>query len=355
MPFALSTDFGRPKYVTTRSPKAFVYMPTPPQVDVLIPVYKVEQHIERCLRSVLSQRYSQLRIVLLDDASPDNSIAIAERLFAEENPHRHQTTILRNQLNQGIGAGRRQLIDELQGKYALFLDSDDWWDHDEVVTQWVEEAELGNYEVVISDLVKDHTSKGKSCVIEHPKESSGKEIAYNMLLGSEPAYLWNKLFLSECLRRYSHLTQKGRNIWEDLAIVIPLLYAVERVGYLDSVTLHYVQHSHAQLSASVRPSYINAMVGVAQDLRKELPIEEDELLTRSYNSFLVRMHLVLYKLPFRYYKTIRQLAIPVDGNRLAHGFTERIKYFLYRVATLRVTALLGFCLVRVAYFFWRLR
>ena len=57
-----------------------------PQVDVFIPIYGVERFIEKCLQSVLAQDYENMRVVLIDDASPDQSMALARQVIEKDTP-----------------------------------------------------------------------------------------------------------------------------------------------------------------------------------------------------------------------------------------------------------------------------
>jgi len=93
-------------------------------ISLIIPVYKVEKHIEKCIRSVLAQSYRQFEVVLVDDCTPDRSVTLAEALLASQTeiPYR----IIRMQQNSGISAVRNIGLAEAMGDFILFIDSDDW-------------------------------------------------------------------------------------------------------------------------------------------------------------------------------------------------------------------------------------
>lgn len=89
---------------------------------VIIPVYKVEKYLEKCVRSVMDQRERHLEIILVDDGSPDRCGEICDRLAREDERIRviHQT-------NQGLSAARNSGIEIAAGDCLCFLDSDDYW------------------------------------------------------------------------------------------------------------------------------------------------------------------------------------------------------------------------------------
>lgn len=93
------------------------------KVSIIIPIYNVSAYIERCLHSVFNQTYQNIECILIDDASPDNSIEIAEELIKKES--KKDIQIIRHPVNRGLGAARNSGIKASSGDYLFFLDSDD--------------------------------------------------------------------------------------------------------------------------------------------------------------------------------------------------------------------------------------
>lgn len=93
-------------------------------ISVIIPVYKVEKYIERCVRSVISQTYKNLEIILVDDCGGDSSISIAETIL-KNSEGKVNYRIEYHNINRGLSAARNTGLDVAKGKYVYFLDSDD--------------------------------------------------------------------------------------------------------------------------------------------------------------------------------------------------------------------------------------
>lgn len=91
------------------------------KVSVIVPVYNVEKYLARCLDSILSQELDSFEIVMVDDGSTDNSLAIAK---AYERKHKNQIKVI-SQSNKGAGGARNTGIAHAEGEYLLFVDSDD--------------------------------------------------------------------------------------------------------------------------------------------------------------------------------------------------------------------------------------
>ena len=96
-------------------------------VSVIIPVYKVEQYIQRCLESVIAQECDDFSIecIIVDDCSPDKSMVIAEKLIATYQGDDITFVIIRHNINKGISAARNTGIKAAKGVFIYFIDSDD--------------------------------------------------------------------------------------------------------------------------------------------------------------------------------------------------------------------------------------
>lgn len=92
-------------------------------LSILVPLYKVEAHIDQCLGSIIAQADPGVEIVICDDCSPDTAPDIAQR-YVERYPQ--QVRMIRHQQNRGISATRNSLLDAAEGDYLWFIDSDDW-------------------------------------------------------------------------------------------------------------------------------------------------------------------------------------------------------------------------------------
>src|SRR5690554_455582 len=93
-----------------------------PLVSIIIPVYKVEKYISRCLDSILNQTFQDFEIILVNDSSPDDSIRIAEEYAQRDTRIR----ILHNEENSGAGWSRMVGYTNAKGEYITFCDSDDY-------------------------------------------------------------------------------------------------------------------------------------------------------------------------------------------------------------------------------------
>jgi len=94
-----------------------------PEVSVVMPLYNAEAYVEQTVLSVIGQTFSDWELIIVDDHSPDGSLAIVEEICKTDDRIR----ILRNEKNLGVSETRNRGINESRGKYIALLDSDDLW------------------------------------------------------------------------------------------------------------------------------------------------------------------------------------------------------------------------------------
>jgi glycosyltransferase involved in cell wall biosynthesis len=93
-------------------------------VSIIIPIYNVEEYIERCLFSVFNQTYTDIEIILVNDCSPDNSMVRVDEILSQR-PKETRVRIINHEENQGLSGARNTGISNAEGEYLYFLDSDD--------------------------------------------------------------------------------------------------------------------------------------------------------------------------------------------------------------------------------------
>lgn len=95
------------------------------KISVIVPVYNVEPYIRQCIDSIINQTYKNLEIILIDDGSPDRCGMICDEYAAKDKRIR----VIHKQ-NSGVSAARNDGMFSATGEWTMFLDSDDWLEHD---------------------------------------------------------------------------------------------------------------------------------------------------------------------------------------------------------------------------------
>lgn len=120
-----------------------------PLISVIVPVYKVEAYLDKCISSIVGQTYQNLEIILVDDGSPDHSGKICDEWAAKD----HRIRVI-HQDNVGGGAARNAALDVARGELIAFVDSDDYlhrqmYEHlYSLLAQGADIAECGHVDVL---------------------------------------------------------------------------------------------------------------------------------------------------------------------------------------------------------------
>lgn len=216
-------------------------------ISVVVPVYKVEKYLAKCIDSIIAQTYTDLEILLIDDGSPDNCPAICDEYAKKDRRIR-----VIHQANQGLAEVRNVGIREAKGEYLQFVDSDDWIEPDMI-------EKCYNYmNAYDADIV---------CFRSITEYEDGRQIHYGLnypprLMESAealsvlfvPQYVdvlaWNKLMKLKLLRGIEYPIGK---LYEDMFTTYKIIARASKILCLSNEFYHYLKRdmsiSHYNLSS----------------------------------------------------------------------------------------------------------
>lgn len=267
-------------------------------LSVIIPVYKTEKLIERCLMSVCEQTLKEFEIILVDDCSPDAAIEKA-KLILEKYPERFRNTnIIRLNENHGISYVRKIALNSANGKYIASLDSDDYFEHNalEEMLDFVEknEADIGFFDYYLN-------CKNKSTLVkQNVADTKSDTVIKNLLLNELHGALWNKVFKKEILDKVEIVD--GINVMEDFLISIQAFFLSEKICYKNSAYLHYVQHGMGSYTSNYNEKSLNDMINSIRYLEKffeKNKCHNEYIPYISYRKLLIKTD-VLTNTPIKY-------------------------------------------------------
>ena len=96
------------------------------KVSILVPIYGVEEYIERCCRSLFEQSYQNLEFIFVNDYTPDDSVEVLKTVMDHYPESKDSIRIIDHEKNQGLAASRNTGIDNSNGDFVICVDSDDW-------------------------------------------------------------------------------------------------------------------------------------------------------------------------------------------------------------------------------------
>lgn len=163
-------------------------------ISIIVPVYKVEKYIRKCIESILNQTYKHFELILVDDGSPDNSGAICDE-YAEMDS---RVKVL-HQENAGQASARNAGLEIAKGDYISFVDSDDTIETN-MLEILAEMLEIHGCDIAMCGhrIVREN-EETKLSVQEYKVELMDIEALWNEIFGSLNNAVWNKLFKRDLL------------------------------------------------------------------------------------------------------------------------------------------------------------
>lgn len=208
------------------------------KVSIAVPVYKVEQYIERCVASLMEQTYSNIEYVFLDDCTPDKSIEILKDVVSRYPQRLPFVKIVSHKENKGIAETRNDLVPLCTGDFVYFVDSDDYLEKD-AIEALVEAQKQSGADMVVGQNVVNEDVVDRRFV--NPILNTKEEMLHSMLSQVWHHELWNRLIRTSIFE-HGIVIEKGINVCEDWQIVPLIVFYAEKVVTIDKVTYHYVEN-----------------------------------------------------------------------------------------------------------------
>lgn len=251
-------------------------------ISVIVPVYNVERYMAKCIESVIAQTFTNWELILVDDGSSDDSLAICNR-YAEQDD---RITVV-HQENQGVSSARNRGIDIAKGEYISFIDSDDY-----VTPTYLSDMVNHNSDVVASGFTLWYAADNRNEIKTfHQQATFSREngnIADAIEIG-ESNHLWKgpctKLFRKALIDKHNIRFDETISYGEDHLFVISVLMKCQTITLLSISNYIYTHYGNMSLTNRIIP--YDAMfryIAKIDDLRQKL-IEGYNLQLSSYAQF----------------------------------------------------------------------
>jgi len=276
-------------------------------ISVIIPVYKVEKYLEKCVLSVINQTYKNIEIILVDDGSPDCSGQMCDK-FADMD---EQIKVIHKE-NGGLSDARNAGLEVARGEYIGFIDSDDW-------------IEADMYESLLSALIETQSDIAICCInvvrkdrnfpqnIGHTRIFNGEKALYELINDSViNNYVVNRLYKAELFREVRF--PKGR-VFEDVLTMYRIFENISKAVYINKIGYNYLRREDSILGTCPAKLDIDFLIAhqerfmVLEGTHPELRC----LLLKKYVEALWRM---------------RSKFLSEDNNDLAYEIKKKISTFV---------------------------
>ena len=212
-----------------------------PTFSIVVPVYNVEQYLEKGVNSILSQTYHDFEMILVDDGSTDSSGHLCDR-FAQKD----QRIKVIHKSNAGVSAARNTGIEQAGGEYICFIDSDDWIENNYL--QRIDE-EIDDFDILFFGSVwhyEDGTSRSL-CFHQSEYRNDVHEAIFHLLENNIDinyfGFTWNKVFRKDIIERYHLRFMENLAISEDEVFTLAYCNHIQSLKIIDSSLYHYLWKS----------------------------------------------------------------------------------------------------------------
>lgn len=204
-----------------------------PEISVIIPVYKTEKYLHKCLDSIIAQTYTNWEAIIVDDGSPDNCGNICDEYATKDNRFK-----VIHQKNGGVVKARNKGIKIASGTYLAFVDSDDYIEPT-MLEEMLLLANKQSLDIVWCDAMGVFKNNQRQCNIKI--HNNPIETLRDTINGKIPGWLCIKLINRDFWKRCNILTDESAVIFEDTYISIQLLSNNPRIGMIDKAFYNYVR------------------------------------------------------------------------------------------------------------------
>ncbi len=249
------------------------------EISIIVPVYKVEQYLDRCVNSIMGQSFVDFDLILVDDGSPDHCGKMCDVYEAED-----MRIHVIHQKNGGLSAARNTGIDwaieHSDSKWLTFVDSDDWI-HPRYLEVLLNAAK--NYSTAIS-IGGAFWTKGEPL----PNEISNnpelwKTADYYVEHITNATVAWGKLYKKDCFDKIRYPEGK---IHEDEYVTYQILFRFEFVSVVNQPLYGYFQNDQGITRRQWSPSRLDAIEGLEEQISFFLNNGFEEIAKRRFRALL---------------------------------------------------------------------
>lgn len=237
-------------------------------ISVIIPVYKVEKYIRRCLQSLIDQKSDGFHIecLIVDDCSPDGSMNIVKDMIDNYEGTSITFKLIRHEMNRGLSEARNSGIKEATGDYLFFIDSDD-----DILENTFKSFVSHAISNPLADLIMGNALSTEDCSLSNMSVTKidntsylikdKRTIMYNVLTRQIDRHAWNKLIRRSLIVENDLFFDKGL-LYEDIIWTYRLFSTVSSVLIVPELTYMYeynpssIVHTQAERSRQIIWSYV---------------------------------------------------------------------------------------------------
>lgn len=258
------------------------------KISIIVPVYKVEAYLDKCVESLVGQTYSNIEIILVDDGSPDACPKKCDDWASKDG----RIKVIHKE-NGGLSDARNAGIELATGEYLLFVDSDDYIDLDSCEA-FIKIADKTKADIVVGEAIQE-TPTG---IVEMKRTNLVEGRVYTNTEFIEKAIKAREWYAPACFSLYrrnmykeNHLEYAKGLLHEDMEMLPRVYFAAKTVSYLHKKFYHYVDREGSIMSTEKKEVNGRDLIKIYSEWKDMFDKEENPELQRLLYGFLVKCYL----------------------------------------------------------------
>ena len=236
-------------------------------VSVLIPVYGVEQYIERCARSLFEQTYPDLEYVFVNDCTHDRSVEILRKVIEDYPERKGAVRIINHEKNKGLAATRNTCLENASGEFVCCVDSDDWLELDAIEN--LVKKQLETDADIVSGNMQVHNPSSLEDYFE-PHYENKEQMVLNQLPSTMDHNAIRRIIRRALFEDHQIRCIEGADMGEDRFQMVQVCYFAQKVSNIDQLVYHYEKRNAQSITNQIRNNLLLRNLG--QELENWLGI-----------------------------------------------------------------------------------
>ncbi len=301
-----------------------------PLFSIIVPIYNIEEYLEKCILSLVNQTVKEIEIILVDDGSTDGCPEICDRYSREDNRIR-----VIHKKNGGLVSARIAGALQAKGNYIACVDGDDWISFD-YLDKFRKIIDMSQADVVCCGAIWVYGDK--KVEIPFPLKSGiynkkeMEEKIYPILIEGKdgtyfPPSLWAKVFKKELYVSQQCAVDPLLKIGEDNACVKPCIYYAESVGVCDE-SLYYYRQNPSSMTKNGKAFDWNGPLMIARHLEKQLPTNKYDFQEQIWRNYIHNMFNVVAS-QFNREESYKKICIEIQKKLECSYFQTALKNVKY--------------------------
>lgn len=241
-----------------------------PKVSIIVPVYKAEKYLHRCVDSILSQFFINWELILVDDGSPDRSGAICDEYAQKDDRIR-----VIHKENGGVSSARNVALDNMKGEWVMFVDADDWINI-KCLQTCVDVVTKNNLDAVQFGFVMVFPDGSEKYICESNTDANNpekylKDNSYNVCV-------WGGLYKRSIIIENSLKFDESLKLAEDQLFVLSFIKHAKKLQYLAEPFYYYYQNPNSATHTQKSTELIKTCRALAE-FSKDWPLSKNHIDT----------------------------------------------------------------------------